>query len=246
MSTPFTINFPASLEDAISLPPAKNNAAGVLASPGLAIGAPSFTLTSLTDANEFGAVTPVTIDDEILYCSRSGVTFTVLARGQEGTFEASHSAGVDVEQNLNAGWINAAYDGIKALQSELQNSLIAVVWGSPGAESGNAVEIPASCIGFAGEAFVSGLVDVKIIVSDGAADASPSHTATISAASVPVGTITEGTGTATVTVRTDSNGAFKIKITETAAASRYLWISTGGHSRLWVRSSTGVQQLTFA
>lgn len=128
----------------------------------------------------------------------------------------------------------------------LNNALISVVWGSPAAESGNAIEIAASCLDFSGAAFASGLVDVKLIVSDAANDGEPSHTAVITAASVPVGTILSGSGTATVIVRTDSNGNFKIKVTETAAASRYLWTTTGGHSRLWVRSSTGVQQLTFA
>ena len=246
MSSPFVTNFPGSLDDAVSLPPAKNNAAGILAAPGLAIGAPSFSMTSLADADEFGTVTPVTIDDEILYCSRSGVVFTVLARGQEGTSEANHAAGVDVEQNFNAGWINAAYDAIKAVQTELQNSLIAVVWGMPGAESGNAIEIPASCLGFAGQAFVSGLVDVRIIVTDAANDAEPSHTATIGPASIGVGTILSGSGTATVTVRTDSNGAFKIKVSEPSAGNRYLWISAGGHSRLWVRSTVGVVNLAFS
>lgn len=96
-----------------------NNAAGVLAAPGLAIGAPTFTLTLLADADEFGPVTPVTIDDEIIYCSRSGVTFTVLERGAEGTTEAVHAAGAAVEQNFNAAFMNAAYDGIKAIQAKL-------------------------------------------------------------------------------------------------------------------------------
>lgn len=132
------------------------------------------------------------------------------------------------------------------LPSSLNQILISVVWASPGAESGNAIEIQASCQDFAGNAFASGLVDVQIVVSDAANDSSPSATATIAAAGTPVGSILDGAGTATVIVRTDSNGIFKIKVSEPSAGSRYLWLSPGGHSRLHPRSSTGVQQLTFA
>lgn len=182
---------------------------------------------------------------EIVNFERSGNTLTV-TRGEQGTTDIPHDAGDFIECRITALHHEAHSNAIIAIETALQPALISVVWGTPGAESGNAIEIAASCVGFAGEPFLSGLVDVRIIVSDGAADASPSHTATINAAAIPVGTITEGAGTATATVRTDSGGNFKISINETAAASRYLWTTTGGHSRLWVRSSTGVQQLTFA
>lgn len=182
---------------------------------------------------------------EIINFERSGNTLTV-TRGEQGTSDIAHDAGDFVECRITALHHEVHSNAIIAIESELQNALVSIVWGSPAPESGNAIEIAASCLGFAGAPFLSGLVDVKIVVSDGAADASPSHTATINPAAVPVGTITEGAGTATATIRTDNNGNFKISITETASASRYLWISTGGHSRLWVRSSTGVQQITFA
>lgn len=250
---PGTINFPASRDTPVSLIEAKNNASSTLTA-GISAGD---LIIPVADPGEFSASGIATIVDSltaptrleiVLFTSKAGSTLIVPAggRGAFGTTAQGWPLGGFIEMRPVAEHHTTNSTAIIAIETELQNALISVVWDAPGAESGSAIEISASCLGFAGEAFLSGLADLKIIVSDGAADSSPSHTATISAANAPVGTITEGTGTATVTVRTDSNGAFKIKVNETAAESRYLWISTGGHSQLWVRSSTGVQQLTFA
>lgn len=123
--------------------------------------------------------------------------------------------------------------------------LVGLQWGTPAAESGNSIEIPATIKDFAGVDLASSIVDVEITVTDSAADSEPSATATLSAANTPVGTVLCGTGTARLDIRSAS-GALRIKVTETAAGNRYLWVKAGGITRLWVRSLTGVQELVFA
>lgn len=122
--------------------------------------------------------------------------------------------------------------------------LVGLQWGSPGGESGNAIEISGTIKDFAGADLASSLVDMEILVSDGATDNEPSATAVLSAASVPVGTVLSGSGTARLGIRTDA-GALSIKVTETLVAHRYLWVKASGHARLWVRSLTGVQEIIF-
>lgn len=124
--------------------------------------------------------------------------------------------------------------------------LVNVVWGTVGAESSNAIEVPASCQDVSGVAVSSSEIGVMVIVSDSAADAEPSATATISAASVAVGTLLAGSGTATAVFKTDASGNFKIRVSETAAASRYIWVRAGGHFQRFVKARDGVLQLTFA
>ena len=120
MSTPFTLRFPTALDDADSLGIASNDAGGALAAPGLGIGAASFAMASLSDANEFGASGPITIDDEIIYYeSRSGVTFSGLTRAREGTSEAAHSTGAVVEQNITASYHNTISAAVRAIETKL-------------------------------------------------------------------------------------------------------------------------------
>lgn len=286
-STPSIINFPASLDDAVSLIEATNNASSTLTA---GINASALSVP-VADPGEFPSSGIVTLTDSltvptklelVIYTSKSGSNLVVPSggRGAFGTTAQSWLSGEFIELRplaqhhlTNAAAIQAleAKLGIGAgaaaanqilrgigagasawgamlaadLPATLNQTLISVVWASPGAESGNAIEIQASCQDFAGNAFLSGLVDVQIVVSDAANDSSPSATATITAATSPVGSILDGSGTATVVVRTDSSGNFKIKVSETAPGDRYLWLSPGGHSRLYPRSSTGVQQLTF-
>jgi hypothetical protein len=258
MDTPGIVKFPTSLDSADSLVQVGNGLVTTL-SVGLATGQTSIVVVNASSWPLTGIATiqkrvTATVGSETVFLptgpveivnfERSGNTLTI-TRAQQGTSDIPHDAGDYIECRITAKHHEVLRDAVLAVETELQSSLISLVWASPSTESGDAIEIAASCVGFAGQAFVSGLVDVKIVVSDGAGDASPSHTATINPAIVPVGTITEGSGTATATVRTNNSGHFKISISETATASRYLWVTTGGHSRLWVRSSTGVQQLTF-
>jgi len=128
---------------------------------------------------------------------------------------------------------------------EVDESLISLEWGTPSAETANAIEITGSIKTLAGAALASSVVDVQVIVSDGATDCEPSATATLSAAGTPVGTVLAGSGTATLTIRSNAE-SLSIRASETAAAHRYLWLRNGGHQRLWVRSLTGVQELIFA
>ena len=117
--------------------------------------------------------------------------------------------------------------------------LVGLTWGPPGTETGNAIEISGTLTDFGGAALSSSLTDVEIIVSDGATDCEPSATAIIAAGTVPVGTVLAGSGTASLVIRTAS-GSLKVKVTETAAAYRYLWVKHGGHARLWIRAVAGV------
>jgi len=128
---------------------------------------------------------------------------------------------------------------------EVDELLISLEWGTPSAETGNAIDITGSIKTLAGAALSSSVVDVQVIVSDGATDCEPSATATLSAAGTPVGTVLAGSGTATLTIRSNA-GSLAIRASETAAANRYLWLRNGGHQRIWIRSLTGVQELVFA
>ncbi len=129
--------------------------------------------------------------------------------------------------------------------AQIVAALTSIVWGSPGVESANIIEIQAITQDFAGNPLSSDHVDVEIRVTDGATDNEPSATATLTAAGSPIGNVLRGSGTATLGIRTDGNGHLAIAVHETAAAHRYLWIHSGGNSRLWVRSATGVQELVF-
>lgn len=121
-----------------------------------------------------------------------------------------------------------------------------VNWGSAGAESGNAIEVPATVQDIQGNTLAVATTEVEVMVSDSATDAEPSATATLSAATSPIGTLLSGTGTATVTFRTTSGGLFTVKVTETAAGDRFLWVRTGRNSQAWVRAAASPKSITFA
>ena len=121
-----------------------------------------------------------------------------------------------------------------------------VTWGSAGAEAANAIEVPATVQDLQGNTLAVATTEVEVMVSDSATDAEPSATATLSAASSPVGTLLSGTGTATATWRTSSGGLFTVKVSETAAADRFLWVRTGRNSQAWVRANASPKSITFA
>lgn len=130
--------------------------------------------------------------------------------------------------------------------SDINESLVSLVWGQPGAEAANAIEVPGSLLDFTGLALLTAEVDVEVRVTDGAADNEPSATATLSAANTPVGTVLAGTGTATLVIRTSVSGTLGVRVSEAAAGFRYLWVRQAGHSQRWVRPRDGVLELTFA
>lgn len=129
--------------------------------------------------------------------------------------------------------------------NNLDPVLVGLQWGTPGAEAGNAIDISAALKDFAGAPLSSSLVDVEILVTDSAADNEPSATATLSAASAPVGSVLAGSGTARLVMRTAA-GAMSLKVSEASAGNRYLWLKQAGNARLWVRSLTGVLELVFS
>lgn len=129
--------------------------------------------------------------------------------------------------------------------SNVTNVLVGLSWGTPGAEASDIIEISGSILDYDGNALASSIVDVEIMVTDGATDGEPSATATLAAASTPSGTVLAGSGTATIVVRSNA-GVFAIAVHETAVAHRFLWVRGAGHERLWVRAVAGVQELVFA
>lgn len=159
----------------------------------------------------------------------------ILPSAAKNTFLAGPTSGADAQ---------AAFRAISS--ADLPNSFVNVVWGTPDAESGDAIEIQATVETLDGSAYSTGLVAVQVTVSDSAADNEPSATAIISAAGTPVGTLLAGSGTATAVFLTNASGAFKVKVSETSAGSRYLWVKAGGHCQLFVKAKDGIQQLTFA
>ncbi|MGH8709756.1 MAG: hypothetical protein ACREVA_00280 [Burkholderiales bacterium] len=132
------------------------------------------------------------------------------------------------------------------IATSVQDLFAAIAWGTPGAESGNAIDVTGTANNLNGVAIAAATTAVQILVSDSATDAEPSATATLSAATTPLGTLLSGSGTATVQFRTSASGTFSVKTTETAAASRFLWINQGNNSQAFVRASVAPLTLTFA
>lgn len=121
-----------------------------------------------------------------------------------------------------------------------------VSWGTPGAESGDEIEVTGTLRDAQGNALAVATTAVEIMVSDSATDAEPSATATLAATGIPVGTLLSGGDTATVEFRTSASGTFGVKVAETAAASRYLWVRQGNNSQAFVRANASPLTVTFA
>ena len=204
------------------------------------------TVTTVSDTRESDlvVVAPLivtdTSQDEIVTTVSAAEIQTTVA----GTYASLVVVGSTVVTTLTASQGPQGLPGTSGTV-EVDESLISLEWGTPSAETANAIEITGSIKTLAGAALASSVVDVQVIVSDGATDCEPSATATLSAAGTPVGTVLAGSGTATLTIRSNA-GSLSIRASETAAAHRYLWLRNGGHQRLWVRSLTGVQELVFA
>jgi hypothetical protein len=124
------------------------------------------------------------------------------------------------------------------------SELIEVVWDAPGAETSNAIDVQGRCYDLYSAPFASNTAYVTCVVTDGAADFEPSNTATITSGGV--GTMVAGSGTATGVFKTDASGYFKIRVTETAAANRFIWVRGGGHQQVYIKARDGILQLTFA
>lgn len=119
-------------------------------------------------------------------------------------------------------------------------------WGAPGAEASNKIDVGLQAKDQAGTNISDANIEFEIRVSDSATDAEPSATATLGAATSPVGTILAGSGTATLRMRTSAAGAIAVGVSETAVGSRYLWVSQGPNSQFWVRAHGAPLTVTFA
>lgn len=148
--------------------------------------------------------------------------------------------GKSVDGSANVSWSLAEIGAPPTLE------FADIVWGTPGAESGNAIEVAATVYDLNGNVYATGEVSAVIVVSDSAASCEPSATATITAATVPVGSLLAGSGTATAVFKSNSSGLFTVKINDVNAGDRYLWVRSGGHQQLFVKARDGIQQLTFA
>jgi hypothetical protein len=127
------------------------------------------------------------------------------------------------------------------LASNVVNLFASISWGTPGTEVSNAIEVTGTALNMQSATIASTSTIAEIRVSDSA-----SATATLTAAGTPDGTIVAGSGTATLVIQTSANGTFAVKVTETAAASRYLWVNQGNGSRTFVRANSAPLTLTFA
>lgn len=127
----------------------------------------------------------------------------------------------------------------------INDALVGLRWGAPSGEFSNTIEITGIILAYDGTVLLSSLPSVEIIVSDGAADAEPSATAILTAASSPNGIVLAGSGTATLIIQAQS-GSLSIAVQEPGSGHRFLWVAGARHERLWVRALDGVQELVFA
>lgn len=135
--------------------------------------------------------------------------------------------------------------GINGVGAVPQGTLINVVYGTPDVEASNTIEVLATCTDFDNSVFLSGLVSVRLRISDSAASHEPSDSSVFVAPAVPVGQNLSGLGTATAVYMTNSSGQFKVAIQDTTPGDRYVWTEAGGHSQLFCRAKDGVFHLVF-
>ena len=151
---------------------------------------------------------------------------------------------IDLSVESNPIVLTVSAGGSSGGGSDVNDALVGLSWGSPSSEVTNVIEITGQILAYDGSLLLSSLVDIEIVVTDGAVDGEPSATAYLTQASSPVGTVLAGSGTATLVIRS-SGGSIAIAVHEASAGHRFLWIKGAGHERLWVRAVNGVQELVF-
>lgn len=118
MSVPGVVNYPATLDTAVSLIEAANNAATTLAAPLLA-GAASADLTSAATLPASGTLSLLT-GEVLVYTGKASNTLTGLVRSREGTTAAASApAGTGVELRPTARHHTVLADAIIATQAKL-------------------------------------------------------------------------------------------------------------------------------
>lgn len=176
--------------------------------------------------------------------------YAPMVGGGAGAAPRSISGGVGTSGQVlvsNGGGSDPSWTLISAsnFATAFSNTFATIVWGTPGSEVANAIDTTATAQNFAGSTIAATGTICEVRVSDSATDAEPSATATLAAASTPVGTLLAGSGSATINIQTNASGQFAVKCTETAAATRYLWVRQGPNSNTWVRSGSSALALTF-
>ena len=152
---------------------------------------------------------------------------------------------VDLSVESNPIVLTVSAGGASSGGADVNDTLVGLSWGSPSSEVSNTIEIIGQVLAYDGTLLLSSMVDIEIVVTDGAVDGEPSATAYLTQASSPVGTVLAGSGTATMIIRS-FGGSIAIAVHEAAVGHRFLWIKGAGHERLWVRAVDGVQELVFA
>lgn len=140
--------------------------------------------------------------------------------------------------------LTVAGGGVPSGGADVNDTLVGLRWGTPSGETANAIEITGTILAYDGTVLLSSLPSVEIVVSDGAADAEPSHTAYLTAASSSNGVVLAGSGTATLIIQAQG-GSLSIAVHEPGSGHRFLWVAGARHERLWIRAVDGVQELVF-
>lgn len=141
--------------------------------------------------------------------------------------------------------LTVAGGGVPSSGPDVNDTLVGLRWGSPSGELSNTIEITGDILAYDGTVLLSSLPSVEIVVSDGAADAEPSHTAYLTAASSPNGVVLAGSGTATLIIQAQG-GSLSVAVHEPGVGHRFLWVAGARHERLWIRAVDGVQELVFS
>lgn len=124
MSTPGVVNFPTTLDDAVSLIEYANNASATLSS-GISSSALLIPVSAPSEFSDSGVVTIVdsltnpTVIEIVIYTSKSGSDLVVPAggRGAQGTTPSAFNAGAVVEQRPTARGFTVLADAIIAMQN---------------------------------------------------------------------------------------------------------------------------------
>jgi hypothetical protein len=117
VSVPGIVNFPAALDDAVSLLDIKNRAATQLTSD---FNSASATTMNVTSTAAFSTTGYVTLgDNRISYTGKTATTFTGCALVADGGVATTHVSGAVVNQNITARHVTALRDAVLAIEAIL-------------------------------------------------------------------------------------------------------------------------------
>jgi hypothetical protein len=118
VATPGTLEYPAALDDDVSLFEDIGRSLATTISSALALGG---TTATVVDTTGFSTTGVAVIGDEVVYYTgKSGTTLTGLVRAREGTSQpGSHGIGVEVKQLLTEGPRRILREAVQALETKL-------------------------------------------------------------------------------------------------------------------------------